>query len=62
MSVKELRKILGEDASGLDDTYLRKLSIGIGEISLMLVNNPNLIDNIINSEEPKEGSNYVKID
>lgn len=52
MSVKELRKILGKDADGIDDRHLLEVSVAIGKISLMMTNNPNLIEKITN--EPKE--------
>ncbi len=50
MSVKELRKILGKGAETLDD-YIRKVGITLGEIALTLTSNPELLTNLINSEE-----------
>lgn len=58
MSVKELRKILGKDADGIDDRHLLEISVAIGKISLMMTTNPELIEKITNAYEPKEGSNY----
>lgn len=40
ISVKELRKVLGVDAKGLNDNFLRKVSVGLGQIALLLANNP----------------------
>lgn len=51
MSVKELRKILGKDAENLDDTYVRKVSIALGEMALTLALNPELFNNLTESEE-----------
>lgn len=58
MSVKELRKILGKDADGIDNRHLLEISVAIGKISLMMTTNPELIEKITNTYEPKEGSNY----
>ena len=51
MSVKELRKILGKDAETLDDNYIRKVSITLGEMALTLTTNPKLFNNLTESEE-----------
>lgn len=51
MSVKELRKILGKDAESLDDSYIRKVSITLGEMALTLTSNPELFNNLTESEE-----------
>ena len=40
ISVKELRKVLGADAKELNDDFLRKVSVGLGQIALLLTNNP----------------------
>lgn len=58
MSVKELRKVLGKDADGIDDRHLLEISVAIGKISLMMTTNPELIEKITKSYEPKEGSDY----
>lgn len=46
ISVKELKKILGVDAKGLDDKYIRDTSVGLGKIALLLTNNPDLFNNL----------------
>ncbi len=51
MSVKELRKILGKDAETLDDNYIRKVGITLGEMALTLTSNPELFNNLTESEE-----------
>lgn len=52
MSTKELRKVLGSDAKELSDDKIRELSVGLGKIALLLVNNPKTFNNLI---EPKGG-------
>ena len=54
MSVKELRKILGKDAETLDDNYIRKVSITLGEMALTLTSNPELFTNLIDPEEESQ--------
>ncbi len=51
MSVKELRKVLGKDAETLDDNYIRKVGITLGEIALTLTSNPELFNNLTNPKE-----------
>ncbi len=55
ISIKELRKILGKDAENLDDDYIRKVSITLGEMALTLTTNPELFANLTNPKE--ESSN-----
>ncbi len=55
LSVKELRKLLGVDAKELDDSFLRNLSVGLGQIALLLVKNP---EEFIKLTEIKGVSNY----
>lgn len=55
ISVKELKKILGVDAKGLDDKYIRNISVGLGKIALLLTNNPDLFNNLT---EIKGDQNY----
>ena len=47
MSVKELRKVLGNDAKELSDEKIQKLSVGLGKIASLLVNNPKIFNNLI---------------
>lgn len=42
MSPKELRKVLGSDAKELNDEKLKELSLGLGKIALLMVNNPEI--------------------
>ena len=55
MSVKELRKVLGKDADGIDDRRLLEVSVAIGKISLMMTTNPELIEKITKSYNAKKG-------
>lgn len=50
MSVKELRKVLGSDAKELSDEKIRELSVGLGKIALLLVDNPKTFNNLIKTE------------
>lgn len=51
ISVKELRKILGKDAENLDDDYIRKVGITLGEMALTLTSNPDFLNNLTESKE-----------
>ena len=51
ISVKELRKILGKDAENLDDDYIRKVSITLGEMALTLTTNLELFNNLTKNEK-----------
>lgn len=51
ISVKELRKILGKDAESLDDDYIRKVSIALGEMALTFTTNPELFNNLTKNKE-----------
>ncbi len=55
ISVKELRKVLGEDAKKLDDDQIRNVSVGLGKIALLLTNNP---EEFIKLTEIKGDYNY----
>ena len=55
MSVKELRKVLGKNADGIDDRHLLEVSVAIGKISLMMTTNPELIEKITKSYNAKNG-------
>ena len=55
MSVKELRKVLGKDADGIDDRHLLEVSVAIGKISLIMTTNPELIEKITKSYNAKKG-------
>ena len=55
ISVKELRKLLGKDAEGLDDNYLRDVSIALGCIASTLTENPAYFNDLT---KPEEGSDY----
>ncbi|MBQ6394282.1 hypothetical protein IJH97_00810 [Candidatus Saccharibacteria bacterium] len=55
MSVKELRKVLGKNADGIDDRHLLEVSVAIGKISLMMTTNPELIEKITKSYNAKKG-------
>lgn len=50
MSVKELRKVLGNDAKELSDEKIRELSVGLGKIALLLVDNPKTFNNLIETK------------
>ena len=52
---RSLKKILGVDAKGLDDKYIRNISVGLGKIALLLTNNPDLFNNLT---EIKGDQNY----
>ena len=58
MSLKELRKVLGSDAKELNDEKLRELSLGLGKIALLMVNNPEIFNNL--STKTKGGQNEQK--
>ena len=54
IGIKELRKLLGKDAEGLDDNYLRDVSIALGCIAATLTENPTYFNNLIKPEEGSE--------
>ncbi len=54
ISVKELRKILGKDAENLDDNYIRKVSIALGEMALTFTTNPELFNNLTKNKEDSD--------